>query len=167
MLIGRHAIVEFGETGNACFVFNRSNLPFQLSGEIAGDRSALKHEEHELRLLHFDRAEGSWEATFEQELARVLRVRPAAPYGDGTTVPSGVRGRLGEQRRDQGGAAMALPSLDQVGRWCAAREWRFENKTGIGGNFWVLLDNTDAHAAAQLKEWGFTYAGERKRWWRR
>jgi len=43
MCIGEHVIVEFGEKGNACFIFHKDRLPFALEGGVAGNSTALKH----------------------------------------------------------------------------------------------------------------------------
>src|SRR5207249_508168 len=75
MCMGDCVVVEFGIKGNACFIFRRSQLPFALSGQVAGDSTALKDARYVERLLHIDRFGQPWEKTFEATLARLLSVR--------------------------------------------------------------------------------------------
>lgn len=76
MCVGNFIVVEFGINGNACFVFARDNLPFSLEGEIAGDKTALKHPSFVERLLHNDGNFGTWERKFQETLATLMRVKP-------------------------------------------------------------------------------------------
>ena len=54
MCIGNFVVVEFGMTGNACYIFRRDQLPFGLDGDLAGNSTALKHASFVERLLHKD-----------------------------------------------------------------------------------------------------------------
>jgi len=72
MCIGKHVIVEFGEIGNACFIFERDRLPFALSGNVAGNHLALKHPRHVERMSH----NGAWEEKFKSVLANRVGVTP-------------------------------------------------------------------------------------------
>jgi hypothetical protein len=87
MHIGEHVVVEFGEKGNACYIFHKDRLPFELAGEVAGNYLALKHDDHVTRLRHADSGTWKWEENFHTALANVVRVeRPSA-----SIKPSGSR----------------------------------------------------------------------------
>ena len=69
MKMGSHYIVEFGVSGNACFVFHADNLPFRLAGDVSADSEGLKHPRRVHRLLHVDRSYDPWEDEFQRTLA--------------------------------------------------------------------------------------------------
>ncbi|MGD1037431.1 MAG: EH signature domain-containing protein [Roseiarcus sp.] len=75
MCIGEHVIVEFGEKGNACFIFHQDRIPFAFAGEVAGNGMALKHPDNVERLSHIDSGSGTWEEKFQRVLSNVVRVR--------------------------------------------------------------------------------------------
>lgn len=74
MRIGQLLVVEFGLTGNACFVFAASEFRTDLN-QIALDTDRdLKQKNRRARLLH----QGSWESGFDTDLRRLLREVPSA-----------------------------------------------------------------------------------------
>jgi len=75
MMMGNYVIVEFGLTGNACFIFKKNNLPFVLTGFVAGDSSELKHSSYKDRLLHIDRRHDKWESEFAQVIGKLTSSR--------------------------------------------------------------------------------------------
>jgi hypothetical protein len=86
MCIGEHVIVEFGVKGNACFIFRRNEIPFELAGEVAGNSFALKGRSGRVeRLTHMDGNE-RWEDKFRRVLANVVRAQaPSATRGPTST----------------------------------------------------------------------------------
>jgi hypothetical protein len=86
MCMGRYVVVEFGTKGNACFIFERAKLPFDLSGSVAGNSSELKHTNNIDRLLHIDRSWKKWEEDFESVLSKLMRIKPAST----DSLPPGV-----------------------------------------------------------------------------
>ena len=76
--MGRHVVVEFGLTGNACFIFEKDALPFPLQGSVAGDSTELKHESRLERLLHIDGNHEDWEHKFSTTLRRLTGFNPGA-----------------------------------------------------------------------------------------
>jgi hypothetical protein len=80
MNFGNWVVVEFSEIGNACYIFESSNLPFTLGGDVSS--SELKSMAPEtsrhlgaIRMIHRDRESVPWERLFEQEL-ELRKIRP-------------------------------------------------------------------------------------------
>ena len=172
MSMGDYVVVEFGVKGNACFIFRRSDLPFALSGRVAGDGTALKHASHVERLLHFDRGGRRWERIFEAGLARLLTVRLTRDRGDGVSPGRNVAPSVQRGNTAAGSPAPLPPaeiepefSMRSLERFSAVRRLRIHDHTQIGGNLWVVTDDTDTGAKRQLQAWGFTYRPGRG-WWR-
>jgi hypothetical protein len=154
MMMGKYIVVEFGAKGNACFVFDAHNQPFELKRTIAGDSTGLKHTSHKHRLLHKDGGDTQWEYKFRQVLSQCgLR-----PEGE----PN--RSNIGKTQTSQGRAngvsrAQLLAFLNDNGvLW--------EDKTAKGGNLKVLHARFTGSIGEQLKKWGFAYS-ERQFWYRR
>ena len=180
MCIGNYVIVEFGIKGNACFVFRRSALPFALSGNVAGDGSALKHPSHVERLVHNDRNYENWEGSFETILHRNLTVRPARDDGlpAGVGAPSGRTISSEATSAPRGTSAFEIPTLipnrqvdsnytrRELERFCAVRRFTVRDFTNMGGNLWVVTTDPDELVTRQLEAWGFTYKQD-KGWWRK
>lgn len=187
MCMGDYVVVEFGIKGNACFIFRRNELPFALSGNVAGDTAALKSSSNVERLLHIDRSYRGWERTFETTLTKLLSVRPAVD----NTVPVGVgissgRASAAAAPPVQRGNALLQTTVTpsaitanytgtaidrnysrrEFERFCAVRRFRVRDLTHVGGNLWVVTDNADESVARQLQAWGFTYKQDRG-WWRK
>lgn len=93
MCINEHVIVEFGEKGNACFIFHKDRLPFKFSDEVAGNYLALKHLNRIKKLLHKDSGYVTWEENFRSILSNIVQVAP--PSGPGN--PSVSLGSLRQQ----------------------------------------------------------------------
>lgn len=189
MCMGDYVVVEFGTKGNACFVFRRSQLPFALSGHVAGDATALKDARHVERLLHIDRSYQTWEKTFEATLAGLMSVRltkdDKMPAGVGVSsgravAPPAAPAQLGNTlaevpvfvSRPGTDPDYTSPRVDldysrrSLERFCAVRHFNVRDLNGIGGNLWVNTDDTDDHVSRQLRAWGFTHK-QGKGWWRK
>jgi len=193
MCIGDYVVVEFGLSGNACYVFRRDCLPFRLDGNIAGNGNALKHQSYVQRLLHIDSAFESWEQTFQRTLASLIGVRPA-PAALGNDIrtavsPKVVPGIIGAQpatlsARPQSPVGQAPPQMSppasnstpmvsrttfserELSRLCDTRRIRIEDFRERNGNLWVLTSDTDGHVSSQLRSWGFAFKAG-KGWWRK
>jgi EH_Signature domain len=77
MQFGDWVLVEFGVTGNACFFFKSSNLPFDLSDGFVSAPAIRSHIDgygnsaHDpIRRTHRDRSEGDWEYIFAREMGK-------------------------------------------------------------------------------------------------
>jgi hypothetical protein len=128
--------VEFGQTGNACYVYQDANRPFALDSRIQ-DLSSLKDKDRaDRRLSHI----ADWESDFD----RVLSSKGIWPnqIGAGASkrgVPevASVRSILGEASRAE---------LDRVLH-------RVVDSRGKGGSFWI---ETHGKAIGTRIQEGFT-----------
>jgi hypothetical protein len=168
MRIGAYICVEFGVSGNACFIFRRRNLPFDLSRDaVQGDQSELKHDDHVKRLRHFDStSSGPWERTFEQALQELIDVRPADRSTTTRSSISGASQTRGNKTTPETPLAGRVPySRRELERFCANGRLAIRDYTPQRGNLWVLTNQSDRSVSQQLLHWGFQYKPN-KGWWR-
>jgi hypothetical protein len=189
MCMGNFVVVEFGMTGNACYIFRREELPFGLDGYIAGNSTALKHPSFVERLLHNDRTFETWERKFQQTLASLMRVQPRTQKiwnkASSISTPSfsDVRQTLhsagqqetirapqrpvSSQSRDETPRALGAGfSEREFSQLCDSRQLRKQDFRDRNGNLWVLTDDTDGYVNSQLRSWGFSFKAG-KGWWRK
>ncbi|MBU1691127.1 MAG: hypothetical protein KKD65_10355, partial [Gammaproteobacteria bacterium] len=76
MRMGKFMVVEFGVTGNACFVFSTGDMVINPESKILRI-SQLKGTNHVMRLLH----SGPWESNFDSWLCPRLGWKPSLPVG--------------------------------------------------------------------------------------
>lgn len=156
MLIGAYALVEFGETGNACFIFERKNLPFELKGDVHGNFIGLKNEHHKARLIH----NGEWEIEFEIVLKRLGIEAGSRALGERRTA----RRPSSDSFDETPGVVLSKATLREfLGR----NSLSVRDMTAKGGNLWVDLKEKTGPRADQLRAWGFKFAPSRKAWYRR
>jgi hypothetical protein len=74
MRIGQLLVVEFGLTGNACFVFAASEFRTDLNQITLDTDRELKQKNRRARLLH----QGTWEPGFDTDLRRLLQEVPSS-----------------------------------------------------------------------------------------
>ena len=193
MCIGSFVVVEFGLTGNACYLFRRDQLPFELHGDIAGNGTALKHPSFRERLLHIDGTSGKWERKFQGTLMSLMRVQPRIPairndmpaaapltHANGlndvqpvpysaqpqrTISPAQLPGRPGSREETPFTRGVVF-SERELSRLCGTRRLRIEDLRDRNGNLWVLTSDTDAYVSGQLRSWGFSFKVG-KGWWRK
>ena len=163
MLMGDYVVVEFGVSGNACFIFRRDGLPFALEGYVAGDSSGLKHPSHIERLTHVDTRHGRWEKRFAAVLSKILPSRSerlaqthSAPAASARGTPLTVNG----VRIEPQFSAAALQTFVK------AHGLQIIDHRGVSGALWVDTDNNNRVISEQLKAWGFRYSENKGRWWR-
>lgn len=160
MCIGNHVVVEFGASGNACFVFDkRHRLPFNFAGAVAGDSTELKHESHTARLLHIDRGDGDWEYHFEHELGRLLRVTPEPA----TRAPR----RPAQPTQATTTSSNTTFSEAAFNQFVRANNLRVTDRRSQGGALWVYTGKTATPITRQLRTWGFTFNEHKTGWWLR
>lgn len=189
MCIGDHVVVEFGEYGNACYIFHKDRLPFELVGEVAGDRSQLKNERKVTSLRHTDRGM-RWEERFRQTLSETLNVRPVRPTERASAVRrepasldvvSGLPVPAAQLGRGAGDTAVLtssgfheaakvyspspLPdfSLGAFKRFCQAHGLEWKDYRPIGGTLKVFTARRGDAVADQLAAWGFRF--KKNFWW--
>jgi hypothetical protein len=149
MLIGNVVVVEFGSKGNACYVFNRDKLPFALTGALRGDSSDLRHDSHEMRLLHMD-GSGRWETKFAAALSQ-FGIRPVAAGGKAVALTST------ETLKRVSSDAGKVFDLEVVKKFCRRQGIEVIDHLPKGGNFWVLHEEKAGAVATQLMAWGFKF----------
>jgi len=79
MVMGERVVVEFGEPGNAVYVFRRDTLPFRLAGTVDGTgRQDWRDLDGAHHLRHADNVHGygRWEEYFANYLDRKFGIRP-------------------------------------------------------------------------------------------
>lgn len=192
MCIGNYVVVEFGLTGNACFIFRIDELPFELSGCVNGDSTGLKSQSQVDRLLHIDASEGTWEQKFQRILAKLMSVQPgqAVTSSDASVLkaPTAFPGRIEThsgmihmpQQSNIGKARPTLQSANNaappsqtalfaerdLAEFCRAHQLQIEDLRDRNGNCWVLTEDSDGYVSSKLRSWGFTYKSG-KGWWRK
>jgi hypothetical protein len=182
MMIGNLCVVEFGMTGNACYIFRRDQLPFALAGEIAGDHTALKHESHIQRLRHNDTLAESWEDKFQRTLAALLRgnqeflvtslatKRPGFAERQAAFVgsPAGVTNPPSSSvsRRENATTLTPRPLHPELVQLCQTGKIAMEDNRAKGGNIWILTEHADRYMSSRLLHWGFSYKAG-KGWWKK
>ncbi len=189
MCIGEHVVVEFGLTGDACFIFRRDELPFALTTPVNGDGSGLKGTPFLERMLHIDTTIETWEDKFQSTIAKLMSVHPGAPISGGsileTATPSAspvheaTRTRPASDAKSPptaskyvGGSILQNPAAHLADRGrtldelCRERGLEVQDFRGQNGNQWVLTDDSDPSVSATLRSSGFTYKSG-KGWWRK
>jgi len=191
MCIGKHVIVEFGETNNACFIFKREGLPFELAGHVAGNFMALKHGSHIERLSH----SGPWEEKFRAVLAKVVGVKPE-PENRSNVLRASAMAHAGPRpafvpvvpqppwfapsaqkivdsapkvHPEPSSAASPTPdagfNMRDFDIFCKSHRLETEDlREKKGGNLWVLTERQGDEIAQQLSAWGFRFRVMRG-WW--
>jgi hypothetical protein len=192
MCIANYVVVEFGMTGNACYIFKRNQLPFGLDGDIAGNSTALKHPHFVERLLHKD-GTFEWERKFQATLVSLMRMQPrsqpirsdvpaavsqtrakefndfhrtpysAQPQGNSRPTPSSGWSGPRDEAPNARGEAFSERELSCL---CDTRRLRIEDLRDRNGNLWVLTGDTDGYVSGQLRSWGFSFKAG-KGWWRK
>jgi hypothetical protein len=185
MCIGEHVIVEFGEKGNACYIFHKDQLPFDLEGEVAGNNTALKHFRHVERLPHTDSGMGRWEDKFRTALANVVRVRkplvpPQAPkavnagsaancgdviYPPRTASPQSEPPGMREALRSYTAQPTPTMTMEELKAFCASNRLQLADYRSKGGNLWVYTKQPVGAVAERLMGWGFRFKSTIG-WWR-
>ena len=155
MKVGHVYVVEFGEKGNAAFVFNQRDLPFDLTGKYL-HRSNLRSTNHLERLLHIDGRQ-VWEDKFADSLARY------GVYPDDTEPSSYRHSRTAESMISSGGV-VTPPNLQHAFKqFCSERGLRYDDRAP-GGRFVVYTDSSNGFVSGKLGQWGFTYDRDHRRW---
>lgn len=154
MKIGRLLVVEFGETGNAAYLFDGGNPPFALRRALHL-RDDLKHTRNLGNLKHVDGHE-KWEEKFRRTIAEHTGItRENVSYGVGNPTPSNGR-RTG--LAEHSGGVFAPREFDQLLRsFCAERGLRFVDQRAKGGKLLVYANADNPKISGTLGQWGFKF----------
>jgi hypothetical protein len=148
MRIGGYLMVEFGLTGNACFVYDYVCLPTGIGSKLNGADAQVieigdlknKGRDRGLRLLHL----GLWEPEFDAAICPLIGFRPPRSVD---TRPTDTYSQLNFEKLV---SQYRLEVDDLVTR---------------GGCLWVRTDDINPRVSESLKAWGFTYRRGRG-WWK-
>ncbi|MDC8783618.1 EH signature domain-containing protein [Roseateles koreensis] len=186
MRIGPLLVIEFGATGNACYIFAASDFKTDLD-EPQFTLTQLKQRVDETRISH----SGPWEGKLDAELSRLLRSTPASrghlrvrpapvePRPE-TAWPAAQQIAQTAQRRAESldslddasaeGAGTKLSVFDamQIIAHCRTVGLKYEDRRDKGGSFWVLMHDPSEFRsfASRLVAHGFRHA-EGKGYWLR
>ena len=153
MKLGGIYAVEFGEKGNAAFLFDQTSLPFDLSSRHL-HRARLGGSRHLERLLHMD-GRIKWEQKFDEALAS-HKIFPdeAVSY---RAAPIARTPRTPPPAWQQG-------FLREVKRQCSEWGVLFEDHRTQTGRCFVHTGASNKAIAGQLAHWGFEYEPEHHLW---
>ena len=158
--LGDYWVVEFGATGNACYMYEKNNIPFDI-GKSSLDMYYLKSKTKKIFWLshHSD-----WEWEFEQKL-KEIGINP-------DTDKQALKGtrRISYPTIEQ--HAVSTPTITRNPFLAAgmkiAEDYRLETQDELakGGAFWVLWKNDKGLIADKLRHCGFKYYQSRG-WWKK
>lgn len=147
MRIGNYVAIEFGETGNALYLYSWEGLPVAVTNKLLSGKDRvdvaidqLKDPEHALfKKAHRDSPVKmeSWEQKFDDEICPVLGVRP----------------------NERPALISKIESL------LATYKVQGEDKRPQGGALWILADDSNRAFSSKMKELGFSYRAGRG-WWK-
>lgn len=149
MKIGKWLIVEFGVTGNACYVYPVTPMPFSLGG-AAISLYDLKDKNQGEALRHKDGL-NVWESNFDQIICPKVNYYPQGE----------IQSRVVSHSTNS--ASHNLSSIEQyVKRFSLG----VEDSRKSGGAFWVYTKRGDhPEVDRNLESWNFKYKQGRG-WWR-
>jgi hypothetical protein len=165
MMMGEIVAVEFGVRGNACYLYQRNTLPFQLQGEVTGDRDGLRSHSNIERLLHMDSGHETWEEKFSSVLSRHGISRGSKPQVKLTRAAAATSSQVALRSQQQGGGES--PTKRQFKEFVDRYTMSWNDNTSVGGNLAVKHPYTIGAIADQLRAWGFSYSETRKFWYRK
>lgn len=155
MKLGKMYVVEFGEKGNATYVFNQDAVPFELAGRHQ-HLTRLKGSNHVERLLHKDGLE-QWEDKFAEALSAY------GIYPDDRAQAPPSRPRQPASAPTAGGV-FTPPNFRQLFKqFCNERGLRYDDRAP-SGRLVVYTDSNNGVISGTLGQWGFTYERAQGRW---
>ncbi|WP_165794518.1 EH signature domain-containing protein [Kinneretia aquatilis] len=187
MCIGPLLVIEFGVTGNACYVFATNDFRTDLD-QRQFSLNMLKQRVGATRLSHI----GPWESKFDAELGNILKSMPAsksrlyvgpapAEQAPSSTWPAAQQLRSSNQSvaqsagskvpdhelvPDSSGKKLSTFDAMQITSYCRTVGIAHQDLRDKGGSFWVLMRDPSLFKsfAAKLEAQGFRYA-EGKGYW--
>jgi EH_Signature domain len=190
MYIGDRAIVEFSQTGNAAYFYDKCNLDIGPE-RVSATTNWLKREPPGKRMLHADRPSMRWEVQFSGALN--LPISPVtsnntagAPasqnsfanlFGQPATASAPRRDAAPERSPPTafanlfGASSVSKPGPsttrenDVVIPYARANGLTIDDRRSQGGSLWIMTGDGDALLNERLKHWGFRFNAGRG-WWR-
>lgn len=152
MKIGSLLVVEFGETGNAAYLFDAHNPPFELQGTLQL-RDHLKNRRNLGNLKHVD-GRGKWEDKFRQAIIDHTGLIGMGMEDSGS---SQNEHRQRDTTRSPGGVLAPLDFDKAFRTFCADRGLRFHDRRLMGGKLVVYASADNPKISGTLGQWGFTF----------
>jgi hypothetical protein len=158
--LGDFWVVEFGAIGNACYMYEKNGIPFDI-GTNWLDLNFLKDRKKAIfRLSHMS----GWEWEFEQKLKEI----GIHPDNDKQLLKKEIR-----MPHSKFGQHVTQPRTSNLNSFLAAgmriaEDYRLETQDELakGGAFWVLWKNDKGLIADKLRHCGFKYYQSRG-WWKK
>lgn len=163
MRIGQLLIIEFGITGNACYVFATSDFTTDLEKK-SFSIFELKQRLGATRLSH----SGSWEFKFNQTLRSLLQTIPL-DRGALKSIESSTRAPIEDLYQLSSSADIGAPKKFIILSLCEKYGLKHEDNRSRGGAFWILTESLYPKASyprlvEKLDQWGFSWAQGKGYW---
>lgn len=164
MQIGGHYFVEFGEKGNALQIYNPTDRPFNPAKSYVSihdlkDRGKTLGGE---RLIHKDTIEGKWEWRAIRLIEKRTGLDLSNCYG---SYRGGAARRSSTQSRPSLSQSRARASRQQVVSFCELHQFKWQDLTDRGGQFWIIAKAHVGGVTPQLSAWGFSFSMKRQAWY--
>jgi hypothetical protein len=158
MKIGDLLIVEFGQTGNAAYLFDARNPPFQLYGSVHL-KNDLKHCRNFGSMDHRDGSE-QWEQKFRRIITEHTSISSGNRFAN--TQRSSERATARDQTKaslpNSAGGVFTPNNFEHVFKsFCAERGLRFIDRRARGGQLIVYVDADNPKVSGTLGQWGFKF----------
>lgn len=161
MKVGQLLIVEFGETGNAAYLFDSRNPPFTFRGALHL-RNDLKNGRNLGSLKHLDGHE-KWEQKFRREIKEHTGIMSGSAWqSSGSTKASD--GMWTTSVHPSGGVFTPSNFEQSFRRFCAERGLRFIDQRAEGGKLVVYADAGNPKISGTLGQWGFRFDSHNGVW---
>lgn len=157
MQIGSFLVVEFGVTGNACFVFHGKDFKVDFAQRFI-DIDWLKGKNNVKRLIH----RANWEADFDAWLCPRLGYRPTGAAPAPVIDPPRVTTRVSRVVPQRISSEFSMEALKEL---VSEYDLTFKDHRAKGGSIWVSGPGIDEAVKRQLTAWGFRYSDRRRAWW--
>ena len=168
MKIGDKYAVEFGLTGNACYIFDEESLPFDLSRKQRSyNVTDLKSRYQGKQMIHKD-GHQRWESIFDDYLSLRIGWRPGTPVQQRSDTRVHVPyDRLSNQHVPQAEAPGPLSAAGyrEVWQMASDRFYGITDKRSSGGGVWVDAPNNIPFVSSILAAHGFNFRPD-KGWYR-
>ena len=156
MVMGDKVVAEFGEMGNAVYVFRNNSMPFELKGSINGTgRTEWRELNGAHHLRHQDNVHGypKWEGRFDSYFRKNLGISPGKP-----PVHKSHASTISAQ-------APLPPDVDIIRKFCVRYGMRFDVDSARR-RLIVRTSNSNSVVSEYLNSQAFTYATADACWFR-
>lgn len=165
MKMGELLVVEFGMTGNACYVYPATPAPFGL-GDTAISLHELKNKNYGYSLIHKD-GNVSWERKFDGEICPKIGYKPGKDMQKPRFQAEQTKGEYSASS-NPGRVAVTNKGSGEEEFWRLVRQYSLptDDKRDKGGALWVNIEQSRYPTIDQwLEGLGFKYRPGRG-WWK-